>query len=258
MNGADDADASSYQHASNRHRTDRVVGLRRGWEPLAKQALVTALVTGAAAASAALPTWLLISNAASMWVGVALAVLLLAVTALMTRWTALARIEIIVPLADFVAVGLLRFGTGDSRSVFLAIVILPLIWIAAGPGRWRVLAPLLATCVTLLLPLALQPGHGLPVSEIVRLVITLTVFGAAAAVINELSRTSLQQLRRSQRSRRVAEAEVTQAALVQQSLQPADGKGLSPPSASPVCACPHAPSVGISTTGTQPPTVAPR
>lgn len=203
-------------------------GLRRGWEPLAKQALVTALVAGAAAASAALPTWLLISNATSMWAGVGLGVLLLAVTALMTRWTALARIEIIVPLADFVAVGLLRFGTGDSRSVFLAIVILPLIWIAAGPGRWRVLAPLLATCLTLLLPLILQPGHGLPVSEIVRLVITLTVFGAAAAVINELSRTSLQQLRRSQRSRRVAEAEVTQAALVQQSLQPADGKGLSP------------------------------
>ncbi len=115
-------------------------GLRRGWEPLAKQALVTALVAGAAAASAALPTWLLISNATSMWAGVGLAVLLLAVTALMTRWTALARIEIIVPLADFVAVGLLRFGTGDSRSVFLAIVILPLIWIAAGRadgGCWH-------------------------------------------------------------------------------------------------------------------------
>ncbi|MDM7886537.1 SpoIIE family protein phosphatase [Curtobacterium sp. RHCKG23] len=203
-------------------------GLRKGWEPLAKQALITVLMAGAAAASAAWPSWLLVTDAAVMWAGVGLSVLLLGVTALMTRWSTLARAEIVVPLLDFIAVGLLRFGTGGSRSVFLVIVILPLIWIAAGRGRWRALIPLVATCITLLLPLLLAPGRELPVSEIVRLIVVLAVFGAAAAVVNELSRRSLLQLRASQRSRRLIEAEVSQAALVQQSLQPTDGSGLPP------------------------------
>jgi serine phosphatase RsbU (regulator of sigma subunit) len=201
-------------------------GVRKGWEPLAKQALITVLMVAAAAASSGLPSWLLVSDSATMWTGVGLSILLLGVTALMTRWPGLAHGEIAVPLLDFVAVGLLRFGTGDSKSVFLVIVFLPLIWIAAGRGRWRVLVPLFATCVTLLLPLVLVPGRALPASEVVRLIAILAVFAAAAAVVNELSRRSLLQLRASQRSRRLAEAEVTQAAVVQQSLQPVDGSGL--------------------------------
>ncbi|WP_182046642.1 PP2C family protein-serine/threonine phosphatase [Curtobacterium sp. ME26] len=217
--------------------------LRAGWEPLAKQALVTVLITAAAAASSALPAWLLVSDVTSMWAGVLLAVLLLLVTATMTRWTQLTRLEIVVPLADFVAVGLLRFGTGQSRSVFLGIIVLPLIWIAAGRGRWRVGVPLIATCVTLLMPLALAPGNPLPVSELVRLLVTVTVFGAAAAVVNELSRRSLLQLTASQRSHQLAEDEITQGALVQQSLQPLDGSAL-PPAVHVAGACVPARTVG--------------
>lgn len=89
-------------------------GLRKGWESLAKQALITVLMAGAAAASEAWPSWLLVTDAAVMWAGVGLSVLLLGVTALMTRLTMLARAEIVVPLLDFIAVGLLRFGTGGS------------------------------------------------------------------------------------------------------------------------------------------------
>ncbi|WP_242088742.1 SpoIIE family protein phosphatase [Curtobacterium sp. DN_7.5] len=203
-------------------------GLRAGWEPLAKQALVAALIVGAAAASSLLPVWLTITDAVAMWTGAGLAVVLLAFAALMVRTSRLVRAEIVIPLLDFVAVGLLRFGTGESRSVFLAIIILPVIWIAAGHGRWRVLVPLAGTVLTLLLPLLLAPGRVFPASEAVRLVIVVVTFGAAAAVVNELSRRSLQQLTVAQRSRRVAEAEVTQAAIVQRSLQPVDGRGLPP------------------------------
>lgn len=195
------------------------------WEPLAKQSVVAGLVVVAAVTSAAVP-YLLVTDPVRMWQGVGLALVLLVATVLMLRWPALRRLELVVPIGDFIAIGLLRFGTGDTQSVFLAIIILPVIWIAAGPGRWRVLVPLLGVCVTLLLPLVLDTGRDLGASEFVRLLIAVLVYAAAGAVVNELSRRSLQRLDISQRRRRLAEAEVTQAAVVQRSLQPVDGSDL--------------------------------
>lgn len=199
--------------------------VRTSWEPLAKQAIVSLVIVGAAVASGASPL-LLVTDAAAMWQGASLAVILLVVAALMGRWPALRRAEIAVPLGDFLAIGLLRFGTGDSRSVFLAIIALPVIWIAAGPGRWRIVVPLLGVCATLLLPLALSPERGLTASETVRLIIAVLVYAAVGAVVNDLSRRSLRKLSTSQDRRRVAEAELSAAATVQRSLQPTDGSEL--------------------------------
>ncbi|MFS0713454.1 PP2C family protein-serine/threonine phosphatase [Microbacterium sp. 2P01SA-2] len=204
-----------------------VASARRSWEPCARQTIVAVFVVGAAIASATVP-WLPVTDAARMWQGVAIATLLLGVGALMVRWPALRRAELVIPLGDFVAIGLLRFGTGEAQSVFLAIVVLPVIWIAAGPGRWRIVVPLAGVCVTLLLPLALAPGQALTVSEFVRLVIAVLVYAAAGTVVNELSRRALRQLTASQWHRRLAEAEVSQAAVVQRSLQPVDGSELPP------------------------------
>ncbi|MDQ1123709.1 PP2C family protein-serine/threonine phosphatase [Microbacterium trichothecenolyticum] len=202
-----------------------LTAVHTSWEPLAKQAIVTALVAIAAVASAALP-WLLVTDAARMWQGVGVAVALLVLAGAMGRWPLLRRVEIVVPLGDFIAIGLLRFGTGDSQSVFLAIIVLPVIWIAAGDGRWRILLPLVGVGVTLLSPLALSVDRGLTVSELVRLLIALAVYAGAAAVVNELSRRSSLALSRSQRRRRLAEAEVSEAAFVQRSLQPTDASEL--------------------------------
>lgn len=198
---------------------------RTWWEPFARQGIITAFVVGAAIASAAVP-WLAVTDASRMWQGAGVAVVLLVVAALMVRWPALRRAELLIPIGDFIAIGLLRFGTGDTQSVFLAIIVLPVIWIAAGPGRWRILVPLAGTCATLLLPLVLAPGQVLTVSEFVRLVIAVLVYAAAGAVVNELSRRSLRKLTVSQWHRRLAEAEVSQAAVVQRSLQPVDGSEL--------------------------------
>ncbi|MDQ1082534.1 MULTISPECIES: PP2C family protein-serine/threonine phosphatase [Microbacterium] len=199
--------------------------VHRSWEAVAKQGLVATLVVVAAVASAAVP-WLLVTDPARMWQGVALALVLLAVSAAMGRWPMLRRWEIVVPLGDFLAIGLLRYGTGDSQSVFLAIIVLPVIWIAAGPGRWRVLVPLAGVCATLLLPIVLSEYRGITPSEFVRLLIAMLVYAAVGAVVNELSRRSLRKLTSSQDRRRIAEAEVTAAALVQRSLQPDDGSEL--------------------------------
>lgn len=195
------------------------------WEPLAKQAIVATLIVIAAVGSAALP-WLLVTDPVRMWQGAGVAVALLLVSALMTRWPLLRRAEIVLPIGDFFAIGLLRFGTGDTQSVFLAIIVLPVIWIAAGRERWRIALPLVGVCVTLLLPLAFSPERGMTASELVRLLIAVMVYAAAGAVVNQLSRRSLDRLSLSQRRRRLAEAEVSEAAVVQRSLQPGDASDL--------------------------------
>ncbi len=110
-----------------------LTGLRTSWEPLAKQAVIAALIVGAAVLSSLSP-WLDVSDAPVMWSGVGVALLCLAFAGVMARWPAAMRVELLVPACDFVAIGLLRFGTGDAKSVFTAIVVLPVIWVAANPA----------------------------------------------------------------------------------------------------------------------------
>ncbi|SFF86832.1 Stage II sporulation protein E (SpoIIE) [Curtobacterium sp. YR515] len=203
-----------------------LVGLRASWAPLAKQSVVAALVVAAAVTSTVTP-WLPVTDAPRMWTGVALALGGLLVAGVMARWPGAARAELVVPAIDFIAIGLLRYGTGDTRSVFLAVVVLPVIWMAASPGRRHVLYPLLGTCATLLLPYLLEPTEPRP-SELVRLAFAVVVYGATAAVTNELARQADVRLSTAQRRRRVAEGEIDRAALVQQSLLPASTEGLPP------------------------------
>ncbi|MBB1198667.1 PP2C family protein-serine/threonine phosphatase [Curtobacterium flaccumfaciens] len=161
------------------------------------------------------------TDATTMWWGVGCALLALLIAALIPRWPSLLRVELLLPAVDFVAVGLLRYGTGESRSVFLAIVVLPVIWIAANPGRRHIAFPLVGTCVTLLLPYVIAPGV-VPGSEAVRLVVALLVYAAVATVTNELARRATLRLDVAKRQRRVMEAEIVQAALMQQALLPND------------------------------------
>ncbi|MET3636481.1 PP2C family protein-serine/threonine phosphatase [Curtobacterium oceanosedimentum] len=201
-----------------------LAGLRTSWAPLAKQTVIAALIVGAAVASALSP-WLLVTDAPWMWTGVGIAVAGLVLAAVAARWPAVLRVELVIPAIDFVAVGLLRYGTGDSRSVFTTIVALPLIWVAANPGRRNISWPVLGTAGTLMLPYLIAPQDPQG-SEFVRLFTVVVVFGAMAAVTNELARQANLQLAAVQRRRRVAEGELDRAALVQQSLLPTTAAGL--------------------------------
>ncbi|OUE24339.1 PP2C family protein-serine/threonine phosphatase [Clavibacter michiganensis] len=182
------------------------------------QAVVVVVSVVAAVCSVLLP-WLTVTNASSMWAGVALATLGLASAGVLVTRPELARFELLIPIVDFVAIGLLRFGTGDARSPFLAAVLLPVIWIAARPGRQNIFYPLLGTAATFLVPMLLGETD-LGASEIVRLVFVLVVFTAVAGVTNELARQGAERLRAVQALRRQAETEINQAALVQRSLLP--------------------------------------
>ena len=218
--------ASPTWTASVRDDTGPIVlsALRASWHPLAKQTVVAVLIVAAAVTSTVVQG-LDVTDARAMWSGVGLALVGLVAAGAMARWPAVTRLELLVPALDFLAIGLLRYGTGDARSVFLAIVVLPVIWMATNPGRQHVVYPLVGTAATLMLSYAIAPRTPQP-SELVRLVLALLVYAAAAAVTNELARLSGLQLDTAQRRRRIAEGEIGRAALVQQSLLPTTAAGL--------------------------------
>lgn len=95
-------------------------------------------------------------------------------------------IVLLVPVADIVGLGLFRMGTGGTASLFTSLVLLPIVWIAAAPGLRPVLLVTGLTSLVLLMPYAAQPPER--AVDWLRGVITPIVFGAVAAVVNELSR----------------------------------------------------------------------
>lgn len=198
--------------------------MSRSWAPLAKQAVVAGLIVAAAVASSTLP-WLPVTDPISMWSGVACALGGLLFAGAVFRVPTLLLAELLIPGVDFIAIGLLRFGTGETRSVFLAIIVLPVIWIAANPGRQHIVYPLIGTSITLLLPYVLSPTTP-AASELVRLLVALLVCAAAASVTNELARHASSRVDIAQRQRRVAESEIVRAATVQQALLPTTTAGL--------------------------------
>jgi hypothetical protein len=70
---------------------------------------------------------------ASLGIGLLFAATVLA--AVLTLNTKFERWAILVPLLDFLAIGTYRTGTGGILSLFGAMVILPVVWVAAEKGR---------------------------------------------------------------------------------------------------------------------------
>lgn len=103
---------------------------------------------------------------------------------------------LIVPMVDILALGLFRAGTGGTESLFSALVLLPVVWLAANPGRWHVVVVGALTSIAMLMPyFATPPSNAV---HWLRGVITPLVFAGVAAVVNELSRQHRLQLHRAE------------------------------------------------------------
>ncbi|MET0434291.1 MAG: ATP-binding protein [Cellulomonas sp.] len=122
-----------------------------------------------------------------------------------------------VPLASVLAVGLLRAGTGGSGSLLGAVLVLPVIWIAAEPGRWAVVLAAGASCLALLLPaLPWLDSHPDDLAWW-RAGFAPVVYALAALTINELARRlrgHLARLRDADRLTRSVLDAVTEQAVV--------------------------------------------
>ena len=114
-------------------------------------------------------------------------------------------IVMLIPMADIIAFGLFRTGTGGTSSLFGSLLLIPVVWLAAAPGiRYVVFVAVLSS-----FNYSIQFFTDPPTSSVewVRVIVAPLVFAVVAAVINELSR---QQRRRTEQAEQLLD-ERTQA-----------------------------------------------
>ena len=104
------------------------------------------------------------------------------------------RWAILVPLLDFIAIGTYRSGTGGILSLFGAMIVLPVVWVAAEKGRRYILIAVAGTVVALIMPYAFGVTMFTSASDVVRWTFSPLVYLLVASIINELARQSRSQL----------------------------------------------------------------
>ncbi len=125
-------------------------------------------------------------------------VVMLGATVLAAHYSRLSRPSrwfLLVPGISMLAIALLRYATGGTTSLFASLIILPVVWISAQPGRRWVGVAVLGASAALLLPYLIDLRWPDTPSEWLRGVFTPVVYGLAAVVVNELSRQGRRQVR---------------------------------------------------------------
>lgn len=110
-------------------------------------------------------------------------------------------VVMLVPMIDILGLGAIRAGTGGPASLFSSFVLLPVIWIAAAPGRRQVVIVAVFSSIALVMPNLIDPPDD--PADWLRGVIGPLVFATVGAIVNELSRQ--QRLRTSQAEAHVVE-----------------------------------------------------
>ena len=110
-------------------------------------------------------------------------------------------VVMLVPMIDILGLGAIRAGTGGPASLFSSFVLLPVIWIAAAPGRRQVVIVAVFSSIALVMPNLIDPPD--EAADWLRGVIGPLVFATVGAIVNELSRQ--QRLRTTQAEAHVVE-----------------------------------------------------
>jgi len=187
--------------------------------PLVKQLPVLGLFLVAVALTVSVPT-LVVTSAPALVAAVLMMVAATALAAVMPRTDALGRVALVIPAIDFLAVGVLRFATGESASIFASLAVLPTVWVAAGPGRRHIALASLGVVAGLVLPFFLGSTLEEHPNELARGVFSAGAFGLAALVVNELSRMARERVADISAREKLTHLELTQASAVQQALLP--------------------------------------
>ena len=115
---------------------------------------------------------------------------------LITRVRSLTHLALIIPSIDFLAIGAFMSGTGGTGSLFAALILLPVLWMAVEPGRRYILLSALGASLALMMPYLIEWRAPTTNDEWLRGVIVPTIFAVAAAIINEMSRQGRVQVRK--------------------------------------------------------------
>lgn len=193
-----------------------------GFPPLVKQLPVLLLFTVAVVVSLIVPT----ANITSVPALIAAAVLLAVATGLagiLPRVDPTGRVVVMIPAIDFLVIGVLRFATGESTSIFASLAILPVVWIAASPGRRHVAYAFVGVLGGLLVPFLLGSTLEDNPNEIARGLFSACAFTLAASVVNDLVRLARRNISDLQAKEHATLMELQRASVVQQALLPTGG-----------------------------------
>ncbi|NEM90570.1 PAS domain-containing protein [Galbitalea soli] len=136
-----------------------------------------------------------ISNPAFILAGIAAITLATLFSAVVTRVSALDQFAIIIPVVDLLGFGAFRAGTGAASSLFVSLIILPVVWIASEKGRWYIALATAGTFVALMMPFLFGIARPTNSTELLRGIFAPFVFAIFASIINELARQSRAQFR---------------------------------------------------------------
>lgn len=159
--------------------------------PILKQAPTAVLVAAGMVACLVMPA--MITSVAMFAAGIVVTAVATVIAAILTAAPARWHLTLIVPATDFVAVGLLRYGTGGGHSLFAALIVLQVVWFALEDGRRNVVFAVLGTALVLIVPIFLAAPMQDP-AAITRAFVTPVALGATAVVINEVSRQARRRL----------------------------------------------------------------
>lgn len=187
--------------------------------PLVKQLPVAFLFAVAAILSIAVPT-IEVTSGPALGASVVAMAAVTVLAAVLPRLDPSGRAVLLVPALDFVVVGVLRFSTGESASIFASLAILPTVWVAAAPGRRSVALAFVGVCAGLVVPFVLGSTIEENPNEITRGLFSAVAFGLAAAVVNDLARLAREYVADVRLREQSTLRELDEAALVQQALLP--------------------------------------
>jgi signal transduction histidine kinase len=114
--------------------------------------------------------------------------------AIISAKDSLGHLGLIVPAVDFLAIGVLRLSTGEGTSVFAAMAILPIVWLASEEGRANILFATLGAATVVFMPFVVGQSVIADLEQFVHATFTTVIYALAAAVINELSRNARHRL----------------------------------------------------------------
>ncbi len=192
--------------------------------PFHKQLPFAVLFVAAMVISIIVPT-LHISNATALVSGLGLVVGATLAAGLFSHPSWL-RFAVVLPCLDFVAAGFLRHGTGESDSVYSSIVLLPVLWFAARPGRRNILYAVFGAILAIVVPFALGAQADNNPNELARGIFSTLVFALAALVVNELAARSRRRLQEARAEAAASEEELSRAAQIQRFLLPKEAAPL--------------------------------
>lgn len=217
--------SATRQRSPIRTSASRVTAVAIGLDeqsPLVKQLPVAFLFAVAVVLSLVVPTIEVTDPVAFALSAVAMAAATV-LAAVLPRIDPEGRAVLLVPVLDFLVVGVLRYSTGESASIFASLAILPTVWMAASPGRRSVAFAFVGICAGLVVPFLLGSTLEENPNEIARGLFSAVAFGLAAAVVNDLARLAREFVASVRAREQITLLELDEAALVQQALLPKAG-----------------------------------